>query len=592
MNNEKVSSFKQSYNITLNIADKSANIVKRSFLFFIFAYVFQGLAFTLFFPLLDNIFSKEFNLNETLFYLEIIAIFSIVSFIFRWLGSQFQYSKDIIEITHNLRVKLGEKIKTMPLQSLYKYRTGELNSILAQNVDDSILHMGIVSGMFFEVAIIPIVIIIATFFIDVSLAFALLIAFPLAIPIYTWSRKKTKWDKTQGANAHATLEADIIEYIQGLPVLRAVNQVGKNANNLQKSIINLREIQKKGVYGSTFPMIIMNTLIEFIFLFVLTLGSLYIANAQLSIGTLIALLIILGRLSEPLANFLAVTGVLDIMEASFNHIQKLLEIKDFSIKQPIKEPSKFDIEFENVSFAYEGTKQKALENLSIKIQDKSLTAIVGPSGSGKTTITKLIMRYANPQEGNIKIGNVDIRNMKQTTLMSYISVVFQEVYLFDDTILNNIRMGRANASEKEVLKASKAAFCHEFISRLPKGYDTKVGEIGGSLSGGERQRISIARAILKDAPIVILDEPTSALDTQSEVAVQNALDALIKDKTVIVIAHRLSTITHADNILVIENAKLKEKGTHQELFEKQGKYYAMFQAQQRVKQWNVKSSNE
>lgn len=152
------------------------------------------------------------------------------------MGSQFQYSKDIIEITHNLRVKLGEKIKTMPLQSLYKYRTGELNSILAQNVDDSILHMGIVSGMFFEVAIIPIVIIIATFFIDVSLAFALLIAFPLAIPIYTWSRKKTKWDKTQGANAHATLEADIIEYIQGLPVLRAVNQVGKNANNLQKSI--------------------------------------------------------------------------------------------------------------------------------------------------------------------------------------------------------------------------------------------------------------------------------------------------------------------------------------------------------------------
>lgn len=143
--------------------------------------------------------------------------------------------------------------------------------------------------------------------------------------------------------------------------------------------------------------------------------------------------------------------------------------------------------------------------------------------------------------------------------MSYISVVFQEVYLFDDTILNNIRMGRANASEKEVLKASKAAFCHEFISRLPKGYDTKVGEIGGSLSGGERQRISIARAILKDAPIVILDEPTSALDTQSEVAVQNALDALIKDKTVIVIAHRLSTITHADNILVIENAKLKRK---------------------------------
>lgn len=592
MNNEKISSFKESYNITLKIANKKAHIVKRSFLFFIFAYIFQGLAFALFFPLLNNIFSKEFNLNEALFYLGIIGIFSLISFIFRWLGSNFQYSKDIIEITHNLRTKLGEKIKTMPLQSLYKYRTGELNSILAQNVDEAILHMGIVSGMFFEVAIVPIVIIIATFFIEPSLALALLIAFPIAIPIYMWSRKKTKWDKTEGSKAHATLEADIIEYIQGLPVLRAINQVGTNANNLQKSIKKLREVQIKGVYGSTFPMIIMNTLIEFIFLFVLTLGSLYIAKAQLSIGTLLALLIILGRLSEPLANFLAVASVLDIMESSFKHIQKLLDIKDFFIKNPVKKPSKFDIEFENVNFAYEETNQKVLKELNIKIQDKSLTAIVGPSGSGKTTITKLIMRYADPQKGSIKIGNVDIKNMKQHTLMSYISMVFQEVYLFDDTILNNIRMGKPNASDEEVLKASKAAFCHEFILRLPKGYDTKVGEIGGSLSGGERQRISIARAILKDAPIVILDEPTSALDTQSEVAVQNALDELIKDKTVIVIAHRLSTIAHADNILVIEDGKLKENGTHQQLFEKQGKYYAMFQAQQRVKQWNVKSSIE
>ena len=589
MNNEKVSSFKESYDITLKIADKSASLVKRSFLYFIIAYIFQGLAFAFFFPLLNSIFTNDFNLNNTLFWFGIIAILSIVSFIFRWLASDFQYSKDIVQITHDLRNKLGEKIKTMPLQSLYKYRTGELNSILAQNVDESILHMGIVSGMFFEVAIVPIVIVIATFFIDPAMALALLIAFPIAVPVYKWSRKKTKWDKTQGAKAHATLEADTVEYIQGLPVLRAVNQVGENAQNLQKSIGILREVQKKGLYASTLPMIIMNTLVEFVFLFVLALGSLWIANEEFTIGALLALLIILGRLSEPLANFLAVSGVLDIMEASFKHIKKLLDTKEFSIKEPKQKPTKFDIKFENVDFAYEGTNQTALKSLDIQIKDKSLTAIVGPSGSGKTTITKLIMRYDDPQKGIVKIGNIDIRNMEQTTLMSYISVVFQDVYLFDDTILNNIRMGKPNASDEEVLKASNAAFCHEFVSRLPHGYETKVGEIGGSLSGGERQRISIARAILKNAPIVILDEPTSALDTQSEVAVQNALDELIKDKTVIVIAHRLSTIAHADNILVIEDGKLKEKGTHQELFKKQGKYYSMFQAQQRIKEWNVKS---
>lgn len=590
MNNEKVSSFKESYKTTINIAGKNANLVKRSFLYFILAYVFQGLAFALFFPLLNNIFTSEFSINKSLFWLGAICILSLISFFFRWLGSGFQYSKDIVQITHDLRIKLGEKIKTMPLQNLYKYRTGELNSILAQNVDESILHMGIVSGMFFEVLIVPLVIILATFFIDPSMALALLIAIPFAIPIYYWSRKKTKWDKTEGIKAHAKLEADTIEYIQGLPILRAVNQVGENAQNLQKSISNLREVQKKGIFASTLPMIIMNTLIEFLFLFVLVLGSIYITNEEFSIGALIALLIILGRLSEPLANFLVVTGVLDIMEASFKHIRKLLDVKEFFIKEPKQKPKKFNINFENVDFAYEGNTKNSLESLNLEIKDNSLTAIVGPSGSGKTTITKLIMRYDDPQKGLVKIGDVDIRSMKQTTLMSYISVVFQDVYLFDDTILNNIRMGKPKASDEEVLTASKAAFCHEFVSRLPHGYETKVGEIGGSLSGGERQRISIARAILKDAPIVILDEPTSALDTESEVAVQNALDELIKDKTVIVIAHRLSTIAHADNILVVEDGHIKEHGTHQELFNKKDKYYAMFQAQQRVKEWDVKSN--
>ena len=275
------------------------------------------------------------------------------------------------------------------------------------------------------------------------------------------------------------------------------------------------------------------------------------------------------------------------MEAGFRNIKKLLDVKEFEIEKPIQKPKNFDITFDNVSFNYDSNNQNVLQNLSLNIKENSLTAIVGPSGSGKTTITKLIMRYADPLSGDIKIGNINIRQMKQHTLMSYISVVFQDVYLFDDTILNNIKMGKPNATKEEVLVASKAAFVHEFVSRLPKGYDTKVGEIGGSLSGGERQRISIARAILKDSPIVILDEPTSALDTQSEVAVQAALDELIKNRTVIVIAHRLTTISHANNILVIEDGKLKESGTHEDLVSLKGKYYSMFEAQQRVKEWNI-----
>lgn len=587
MNKEKISSFWNSYKITLEVAKGKESLIKRSYLYFIISFIFQGLAFAFFYPLLNTIFSDNFDLNKTLFWFGVIVLLSLFSFIFKWLASNFNYSGDLVETTHDLRVRLGEKIKTMPLQKLYSYRTGELNSILASDVDASVLHMGIIAGMFFEIAIVPFVIIVATFFINPILAIALLIAIPLSIPIYKWSRKETKWEKTEVTKANATLEADTIEYLQGLPVLRAINQIGLNAKQLQKSIFNVREVQKKGLFASSIPMVIMNTLIEFLFLFILTIGTIFILKGELTLATLLALLIILSRLSEPLANFLAVTAVLDIMEAGFRNIKKLLDVKEFEIQKPIKKPKNFDITFDNVSFNYDSNNQKVLQNLSLNIKENSLTAIVGPSGSGKTTITKLIMRYADPSSGDIKIGNINIRQMEQHTLMSYISVVFQDVYLFDDTILNNIKMGKPNATKEEVLVASKAAFVHEFVSRLPKGYDTKVGEIGGSLSGGERQRISIARAILKDSPIVILDEPTSALDTQSEVAVQAALDELIKNRTVIVIAHRLTTISHANNILVIEDGKLKESGTHENLVSLKGKYYSMFEAQQRVKEWNI-----
>ncbi|MCV6609106.1 MAG: ABC transporter ATP-binding protein, partial [Campylobacterales bacterium] len=365
MSSKKSSSFKESYDITVKIAGERAPLLKRSFLYYIIAYIFQGLAFAFFFPLLDAIFAKNFIIEDGFFWLSIIGGFSFLSFIFRWLANGFQYSNDIVEIAHKLRTRLGEKIKTMPLQSLYKYRTGELNSILAQNVDESVLHMGVVAGMFFEAAVVPIVIIVATFFVEPAMALALLIAFPLAVPIYRWSRRKTKWDKTEGAKAHAGLEADTVEYIQGLPVLRAINQVGANATNLQKSISRLKEVQKLGVFGATLPMIVMNTLVEFVFLFVLTLGSLWIAGGEFTIGALVGLMVVLGRLSEPLANFLAITGILDLMEASFRKIKEILEVKDFLVKEPKETPTKFDISLEGVDFSYKNTDQKSLKNLTI-----------------------------------------------------------------------------------------------------------------------------------------------------------------------------------------------------------------------------------
>ena len=278
------------------------------------------------------------------------------------------------------------------------------------------------------------------------------------------------------------------------------------------------------------------------------------------------------------------------MEAGFEKIEKFLAIKPLPTEHPQQTPKNFDITFENLTFGYAESKAPELNHINLTLPERSMTALVGPSGSGKTTLTRMIMRYADPQQGQVNIGGIDIRALSQENLMSHISVVFQDVYLFDDTVLNNIRMGKPDATDEEVEAAARSAHCHQFISRLPNGYQTQIGDIGGTLSGGERQRISIARAILKDAPIVMLDEPTAALDTESELAVQQAIDELVKNRTVIVIAHRLSTIVGADQIVVLEDGAIVQSGKHAELIEQPGRYQSMWQAQQGVKNWHHSSN--
>ena len=226
-----------------------------------------------------------------------------------------------------------------------------------------------------------------------------------------------------------------------------------------------------------------------------------------------------------------------------------------------------------------------IKNISLKIPEKSLTAFVGPSGSGKTTLTRLIARFWDVDSGEILLGDKNIKDYKVDSLMSQISIVFQDVYLFHDTIFNNIRMGRENATREEVIAAAKAARCHDFIELMPEGYDTMVGEGGSTLSGGEKQRISIARAILKNAPIILLDEATAALDPENESHIQQAIDDLVKDKTVVIIAHRLGTVVNADNIIVIDKGEIVQQGKHSSLLQKKGLYQKMWEEQKRIRGW-------
>ncbi|WP_419657241.1 ABC transporter ATP-binding protein [Desulfosarcina variabilis] len=584
---KKIISIMESYKAGLVIAGDNRAEYKRSMFLFVASFTFQAVALLCFFPLLRSLFGTEPSVGGAVRWLGVMVALVAVELSCRWYGHDFDFSGTIVDVTHRLRLNLGEKLKSMPLEKMYRYKTGTLNYVFAVGVEYAVLSMGIVSSIIIQTVIPPAIIIAAAFLVEWRLAAAMLLLFCIAVPVQKWNRTGSSKEKAANAKALSIVESDVLEYVQGLPVLRSANQTGEKSAALQASISHLRKVQAKGILDKTVPTVMMSGIVEIGLVAVLTLGVLMITNGSLSLSAAAALLVIISRFSEPLSLFTSIAQVVDIVDAAFTRIKELLAIENLEVAAPAAMPEAFDIEFDHVFFAYDREEQFALKNVSFTIPAGTLTALVGPSGSGKTTITKMIMRYADPQSGTVKIGGIDLPHISQENLMKNISVVFQDVYLFDDTILNNIRMGNPDASDEQVKDAAKKAFCHAFIRRLPDGYDTQVGDIGGALSGGEKQRISIARAILKDAPIVMLDEPTAALDTESEVAVQKAIDTLVTDKTVIVIAHRLSTVAGAANILVVENGELVEQGNHTALMAGQGRYFSMWSAQQRVKEWNI-----
>lgn len=576
----------QTYRRMFQAAGSGAPHLRLTLTLLLIAAVAQGLAFASFYPLLRALLSPVPDPTAILMWLGVLLFFALCDLGLRWWAHAFDYNGPLVDITHDLRLRLGAQLRRIPLAELSRRRTGDLNNVLAGNVEEVVAPMGLVSSLVIRTIVVPLVAVLATLFIDWRLALAMLVIFPLGVPIYRWIRQLAGAEMREGAEAHAQTASELVDYMQGLPVLRAVNQVGAQAQRLQASLTRLRIVQTRFNLKSTWPTLIMASIVELGILVVLALGAWFVLDGTLDAAALAALLVVAVRFSEPVAILANITMVYDYMEAGFERIAALLALEPLPVQAPPQPLTRFDLQFEGVSFGY-GSEPAILREITFTVPAKSLTALVGPSGSGKTTITRLISRYADPQQGSIEIGGVDLRTVEPSDLMRHIAVVFQDVYLFDDTIRNNIRMAKPDASDAEVESAAREANCHEFITRLPDGYATRVGDIGGALSGGERQRVSIARAILKDAPLVLLDEPTAALDTESEVAVQRAIDRLVRNKTVIVIAHRLSTVVGADQILVIDNGQIVERGGHAALLALNGKYAAMWAAQQRAKSWRL-----
>lgn len=580
--------FYELFKMFLQIAKEEKKTYLKSFMSGVGAIIFTGLIYASFYIFFENLNAK--NLQKTYEIFIIMSIFFILFLILKFKSSAYDHgftSGNFVDVGHNLRQKLGRKLASAPLNLIAKYKTGHLNAVFSSNVNEAVMFVNMVPLMALEPIIVGVIFIVATFFFSVKLAILMLMMLPICMILYKFRRKLAIEEKSEFINANAQLEAQIIEYIQGIGVLRCVNKTGENASKLIQSIDEVRQIQIKAMKTAKIPTLAMGSIAVVLMNLCLFLG-IYLHNKnEISLGVVAACLLIASRLVEPFSIFLSLAAIFDLIDAGFSKVKEILNLKDLQTIKPNLIPKNFSIEFENVDFAYKDSLQNALKNVNFFVEQGSTTAFVGMSGSGKTTATKMLMRYDDPQAGKIKIGGVDIKNMSQKELLSHLSFVFQDVYLFNDTILNNIKSSSLKADDKQIRIAAKMAHCDEFISNLPLGYDTFVGDIGGNLSGGEKQRISIARAILKNAPIVVLDEPTAALDNNSEVAVQKAISALAKDKTLIVIAHRLSTIVNADQILVFDNGSIVERGKHEELLNLGGKYAQMWASQNLAKTWRV-----
>ena len=487
------------------------------------------------------------------------------------------------EMSASGRLSLAEHLRKLSLGFLSKRDPGDLSSMLV--TDFMMAETGISHHLpqLMGAIVMPVLAFASLIWIDWRMAVSMFAALPLALLILWASTKAQR--KLSGRQIQAKINAGnrLEEYLQGIRVMKAYNLIGDRFVRLRDAFEELRRacIRQEALLG---PFVLLSiTLVRAGLTMMVLCGTYLLLGGQLSILVFVLFLVVGSRVFDPLTS--ALTNFTEFRYFSIAGGRILSLMNEPEMKGEQQSPAAGDIRFEHVSFAYQD--KEVLHDINITLPKNSLTALVGPSGSGKSTVMKLCARFYDPQKGCIFFNGVPMNEINPESLMSHISMVFQDVYLFQDTIRNNIRFGKTDATEEEIIAAAKKACCHDFIMRLPKGYDTLVGEGGCTLSGGEKQRVSIARAMLKDAQIILLDEATASLDPENEVEVQKAIDALIKGHTVIAIAHRLKTIKGADQIIVLDNGQIKEKGTHETLMQAEGLYAQLWNIQEQISGWKL-----
>ena len=485
------------------------------------------------------------------------------------------------DIVQQIRERMIIKLKKFSLGFYTNERLGEINTILHKDVDNMSLVVGHMWSRMFGDFLIAAVVFAGLASIDFKLAIMMAVSVPIALIFLHLTIKQSKKIENQNNSALLDMVSLFVEYVRGIPVLKSFSNNKSLDNELMNKTKKFGETSKVASRFKAKQLSIFGFLLDIGYLVLLIAGAILVIKGSLDVLHFIIFAVISKEFYKPFASmeqhYMYYVSAVD----SYERLSRILYADVIPDKVNGIVPKDNDIAFENIDFSYEKDEFK-MEKLSFSIAEKTMTALVGESGSGKTTITNLLLRFYDVHKGKITLGGIDIRDIPYDELLDRISIVMQNVQLFDNTIEENIRVGKKGATKEEIIKAAKKARIHDFIMSLPKAYETDIGENGGILSGGQRQRISIARAFLKDAPILILDEMTSNVDPVNESLIQDAITELAKNRTVLVVAHHLKTIQKADQILVFQKGNLLEKGKHGELLDKNGYYTKLWKAQYEV----------
>lgn len=536
--------------------------------------LFYMMNYMMFYFTIVDLITETFTLNKIIVYTAIMIVANTVRYLFNRVGYTGIQSQGA-RIIQDLRLRMGDHLRNLNLGYFNKHNIGNVINIITNDLQDFEHVLTHSTSELIKLGILSVYLLLVTFAISPILGILqILIAAAGAIFIVLGMKKSSKI-ALKKKHTMDDVVSRMVEYISGMELFKSYNLAGEKFKRLKDSFNDLKKESINTEIALAPYVLIFQLIVDISFALLLLVSTQLFINGSINKIMFFSYIIIGLSLSNILKAFSGQYVFFQYMKLATDKLINVYNEKEISYEFEVMPFKNYDIKFENVSFSYEKDKP-VLKNISFEAKQGTSTALVGSSGSGKTTVTNLIARFWDCQSGIISIDGTDITKIYPEELLTNISMIFQDVYLVNDTVENNIKLGKPDATHEEVVKAAKDASCHEFITELENSYDTVVGEGGSTLSGGEKQRISIARALLKDTPIILLDEATASLDADNEHEIRKSLDKLIKNKTVITIAHKLNTIKNYDQIIVMSDGIIEEKGTHEELMKNRKRYYEMY----------------